>query len=63
MDCPDSFSYDVYYRAIKGFSFEKCMNNDQSEAIKKGFDKALDYLINEKKVSGISGDCGFMMYY
>lgn len=24
MDCPDSFDYDVYYRAIPGYTFSMC---------------------------------------
>jgi len=64
MDHPDSFEYDVYYHCVPQLTFEKCMNNAEVKGkIKEGIDKALDYLINQKKVSGISGDCGFMMFY
>jgi len=64
IDHPDSFEYDVFYHCVPGLTFDKCMNNAEVEGkIKKGIDKAIEYLIDEKKVSGISGDCGFMMYY
>jgi hypothetical protein len=31
--------------------------------LESNIDKAINHLINKKKVNGISGDCGFMMYY
>lgn len=64
IDHPDSFGYKVHYHCVPGLTFEKCQNNCSITGdIKRGFDKAIDYLINKKKVCGISGDCGFMMYF
>lgn len=64
VDHPDSYEYDVFYHCVPGLTFEKCMANAPVTGdIKEGFNTAINYLINEKKVSGISGDCGFMMYY
>lgn len=31
--------------------------------VQKEFDKAIYHLANVKKVSGITGDCGFMMWF
>lgn len=33
-----------------------------TEDVKKEFIAAIKYLAHEKKVSGITGDCGFMMW-
>lgn len=63
IDHPSSFDYDVYYRVVPGFTFEKCMAGDRSPALLQGIDDAIDFLINTKNVNGITGDCGFMMWY
>jgi len=31
--------------------------------VEKELKEAIVYLVEEKKVSGISGDCGFMMFF
>lgn len=31
--------------------------------VEKEFEAAVKYLANTKKVSGITGDCGFMMWF
>lgn len=67
IDHPGSYSYDVYYRVVPGLTFEKCQNagingENLPEDVKKEFIEAIHFLVNEKKVSGITGDCGFMMW-
>lgn len=63
MDSAESFAYDVFYRVIPGFTFKMCMDNDMTEDVRKEFLEGIDWLCNVKKVSGISGDCGFMMFF
>ena len=63
IDHPDSFDFKVYYACVPGLTFDACQNKVMNDQIKEGIDKALERLINVKKVKGISGDCGFMMYY
>ena len=31
--------------------------------VRRDFIQGIKWLVDEKKVAGISGDCGFMMYY
>jgi hypothetical protein len=63
MDCPETFTYDVFYRAVPGLTFDMCQGGIMTRRVQKEFTKAIDYLVNEKNVSGISGDCGFMMFF
>lgn len=63
MDCPDSFSYDVYYRVVPGLTFEMCMKNSMTPKVEIQFKNAIKWLVEVKNVSGVSGDCGFMMYF
>ncbi|XP_075261119.1 uncharacterized protein LOC142352850 [Convolutriloba macropyga] len=63
IDCPDTFSYDVYYRAVPGLTFEMCQRGKLEDQVRTRFIEAIEWLIHEKKVSCITGDCGFMVYY
>jgi len=63
IDCADSFTYDVYYRVVPGFTFEMCQSGVMTPVVKKRFITAIKWLIKEKKVKAITGDCGFMMYF
>ncbi|MEM7565451.1 MAG: hypothetical protein AAF353_20820 [Pseudomonadota bacterium] len=60
IDHPDTFNFDVVYRAVPGLTFEICQSGKISEAVLENCRKAVAFL-NEKKVSGITGDCGFML--
>jgi len=62
IDHPGSYNYDVYYRVVPGYTFGMCMDNNMSEDVIEEFKQAVNYLVNEKNVSGITGDCGFMMW-
>jgi hypothetical protein len=48
---------------IPGFSFEMCMSGKLTPEVEYGFVEAIKYLEHECKVDGITGDCGFMMYF
>ena len=63
IDCPDSFGYDVFYKVVPGLTFEICQSGTLSEEVEENFKESIQWLVDEKKVSGITGDCGFMMYY
>mmetsp|Transcript_80105 Transcript_80105/g.146410 ORF Transcript_80105/g.146410 Transcript_80105/m.146410 type:complete len:716 (-) Transcript_80105:101-2248(-) len=63
IDHPDSFSYDVFYRAVPGLTFEMCQQGVMPEDVKAEFLDAVKFLIDVKGVSAITGDCGFMMYF
>ncbi len=61
IDHPDTFNYDVLYRSVPGLTFEICQSGDFSDEIKEHCINAVKFL-NEKGVSGITGDCGFMVH-
>jgi hypothetical protein len=62
IDHPQSFGYDVYYRVVPGLTFESCQAGKMSKEVEANFEEGIDYLL-AKGVSGITGDCGFMMYF
>jgi hypothetical protein len=62
IDHPASFGYDVFYRVVPGLTFSMCQSGTMTSEVEKNFEDALDWLC-EKGVSGITGDCGFMMYF
>jgi hypothetical protein len=62
IDSPQSFGYDVYYRVVPGLTFSMCQAGKMTPAVEAEFCEAIDYLLS-KGVSGITGDCGFMMYF
>jgi len=62
IDSVDSFAYDVYYRVVPGFTFEMCMSGRLTPQVQANFVEAIKWM-ESKGVSGITGDCGFMMYY
>lgn len=63
IDCPDSFSCDVYYKVVPGLTFEMCQKGEMTEEVKQRFKDSIKWLVEEKKVNGITGDCGFMMNF
>jgi len=63
IDCPDSFPYDVYYKVVPGFTFAMCQSGVMTPEVEERFKDAIKFLVNEKKVKAISGDCGFMFYF
>ena len=63
IDSPDSFPYKVYYKVVPGLSFEMCQSGNLTEEVKDRFKESIQWLVSEKNVSGITGDCGFMMYF
>ena len=40
-----------------------CQKGKMSKEVEKRFKESIKWLVEEKKVSGITGDCGFMMYF
>ena len=62
IDHPGSYDYDVYYRVVPGLTFEMCQSGKLSEEVEPKFKEAIDFL-EAKKVSGITGDCGFYMWF
>jgi len=63
IDCPDSFPYDVYYKVVPGFTFEMCQSGVMTKEVQERYIYSINWLIYEKGVKGITGDCGFMMYF
>lgn len=66
IDCPNSFDFDVYYRVVPGLTFELAQQGDKKPLegkVRQRFEEAVTWLIKEKNVKVITGDCGFMMYY
>ena len=63
IDCPKSFPYDVYYKVVPGLTFNMCQSGNLTDEVQERFRESIQWLLEEKKVCGITGDCGFMMYY
>jgi len=63
IDHPDTYGYDVYFRVVPGLTFEMCQYGIMTEVVEEKFVEAIKWLVEEKKVVGITGDCGFMMYF
>merc|ERR1712232_44845 len=62
IDCPQSFGYDVLYRVVPGLTFKMCQSGKMTSDVELEFKEAIDWM-EMKGVSGITGDCGFMMYF
>ena len=63
IDSPESYSYDVFYKVVPGLTFTMCQAGKMTPEVEKNFIEAVEYLDKEKNVSGITGDCGFMMWF
>ena len=63
IDHPGSYDYDVFYRVVPGLTFEMCQNNAMTPEVTAEFTEAVRWLDQDKGVSGITGDCGFMMWF
>ena len=59
----DTFDYPVVQRTIKGLTFEMCMKGEMSSDVEEDFCRAVHEMNMQKEVTGISGDCGFMMHF
>ena len=53
VDCHKSFSYDVYYKVVPGLTFEMCQSGTMTDEVQKSFKDAIQWLVENKKVSGI----------
>jgi len=62
VDHPGSFYYDVFYRVVPGLTFELCQSGELPDDVKQRFIDAITWL-DEQGVAGITGDCGFFMYF
>jgi len=62
IDSPQSFGYDVFYRVVPGLTFEMCQSGRLTPGVEKEFVEGIDWLVSQG-VTGITGDCGFMMYF
>ncbi|CAK9089471.1 unnamed protein product [Durusdinium trenchii] len=62
IDCPGSYDYDVLFRVVPGFSFAMAQSGEMTPEVEQEFIEAVKWL-NMRGVSGITGDCGFMMAF
>lgn len=60
IDHPDTYNYDVIYRVIPGLTFEMCQSGLITHKVLENIIEAVKFL-DSKNVSGITGDCGFMI--
>ena len=63
IDHLDSFNFHVYYKVVPGLTFEVCQEGKMSDEVKDRFKESIKWLVREKKVNGVTGDCGFMMNF
>jgi len=52
----------VYYRVVPGLTFSMCQAGKLTPEIEAKFQEAINWLV-DRGVNGITGDCGFMMYF
>jgi len=62
IDHHETFDCDVIYRVVPGFTFEMCKSGNLTKDVREEFIEAVIWL-QDRNVSAITGDCGFMMYY
>lgn len=62
IDHSGSFQYDVFYRVVPGLTFAMCQAGKMTPMVEQNFVDAIKYL-DSLGVSGITGDCGFMMWF
>jgi len=62
IDCPASYGYEVLFRCVPGLTFEMAQAGKMTRGVEKEFKLAIKWL-ESKGVSGITGDCGFMMAF
>ncbi|MEM9045314.1 MAG: hypothetical protein AAGC81_11500 [Pseudomonadota bacterium] len=60
IDHPGSFNYEVLYREIPGLTFQMCQDNTLTRQVVWNCIAAVEFL-SSRNVSGITGDCGFMV--
>ena len=65
IDHPDSFTCDVYYKVVPGLTFDVCKDGvgAMNKEVEMRFKESIKWLVEEKKVKGVTGDCGFMMNF
>eukprot|EP00632_Arachnochrysis_sp_CCMP2950_P016894 CAMPEP_0185702294 /NCGR_PEP_ID=MMETSP1164-20130828/11454_1 /TAXON_ID=1104430 /ORGANISM="Chrysoreinhardia sp, Strain CCMP2950" /LENGTH=566 /DNA_ID=CAMNT_0028369471 /DNA_START=48 /DNA_END=1748 /DNA_ORIENTATION=- len=75
IDHPGSYEHDVYYRAVPRLTFTTCQGGPSKKRpspdaadgwdaeVEADYFEAIDWLVNEKKVSVIAADCGFFMWF
>jgi len=59
---PQSFGYPVYYRKVKGLTYDVCKTGILDEALEKELNEAIKYL-SDKGVAGLTCDCGLSMLF
>jgi len=62
IDCEGSFGYDVIFRMVPGLTFEMAQSGHMTPEVQAEFTRAIKEL-EGRGVSGITGDCGFMMAF
>ena len=62
IDSPKSFAYDVFYRVVPGLTFEMCQSGKMTPEVEARFVGKVQEL-DKLGVAGITGDCGFMMFF
>ena len=62
-DHPDSFNYDVTAKLYLVSRLKCVTKGKMSDEVKDRFKESIKWLVREKKVNGVTGDCGFMMNF
>jgi len=62
IDHPESHGFPVIYRVVPGLTFEMAQKGVMTKDVEKRFVEAIHFL-EAQGVCGITGDCGFMMYF
>ncbi|CAD7934952.1 unnamed protein product [Amoebophrya sp. A120] len=60
---PSSYSYRSVSLMVPGLTFEMCRRGVMSREVERSFYRVLDQLVFQFRVSGITSDCGFMVFF
>mmetsp|Transcript_18007 Transcript_18007/g.44991 ORF Transcript_18007/g.44991 Transcript_18007/m.44991 type:complete len:926 (-) Transcript_18007:934-3711(-) len=60
---PSSYAYRSVSLIVPGLTFQMCRKGQMSREVERAFYRVLDTLVFQFRVSGITSDCGFMLYF
>ena len=63
VDHCDTFPHPVHPVVVWGLTFAMCKSGQLTKEVRQELQKCVHYLVNVKKCSAITGNCGFMIHF
>ena len=63
VDHPSTFGFQVRYARVRGLTFERAQRGEYDDPLRRAFLAAIRELKEAGPLTGISGNCGFMMWW